>query len=579
MKAVATNEVRAAVMTHKKAFWAVGGFSALINLLYLVPSIYMLQIYDRVLASRSETTLVMISLIVFALFVLMGLTEWIRSKVLVRLGNQLDLQLAPRIFTAAFERNLRMRLNANAGQVMNDFTTVRQFVTGNGVFAFFDAPWAPIYVIVVWMFHPLLGIIALLGMIAMGVLAWINEVVSRKPLAESNAAAQMGSQFATSSLRNAEAIESMGMLQVLLARWNVMQRTLLSKQSEASDKAGLVSAFTKALRLTLQSSALGVGGYLVIQDQLTPGMMIAASILTGRALAPIDLIIATWKPFVSARGAYQRLVDLLAQFPARKAGMSLPRPNGVLTVEQAIVVPPGAQTAVLKGVSLQANPGEILTIVGPSASGKSTLARVLVGVWGAQQGKVRLDGADIYTWNKDELGPWLGYLPQDVELFNGTIAENIARFGNVDSDAVIAAATKAGMHDMILRMPQGYDTPIGDGGAALSGGQRQRVGLARALYGSPAVVVLDEPNANLDDVGERALLNAMVQLRQEGVTVVLITHRTSVISVTDRLLVMRDGAVALFGPRQAVLDALAQQNAQAQQQAQAQAAVPAPTAG
>lgn len=558
------SEIKQALVEHKRVFWAVGLFSAIINLLYLAPSIYMLQIYDRVLASRSEVTLLMLSLIVLALYVLMGFLEFIRSQVLVRLGNRLDQNLAQRVFTAAFERNLRNRKGGSAGATMSDLTSVRQFVTGNGTFAFFDAPWAPIYIAVVWFFHPMLGVLALAGVVLLTILAFINERITHAPLDEANQVAQMGTAFATSSLRNAEVIEAMGMLPVLRQRWQVLQNKLLDRQSLASDKASVIAAITKSIRLTLQSAALGVGALLVIDNQLTPGMMIAGSILTGRALAPIDLLIGTWKPFVGARAAYGRLNQLLADFPPRRDSMSLPKPKGVLLVENVVAAPPGAQVAVLKSVSLHANPGEILTIVGPSASGKSTLARLLVGVWPAAQGKVRLDGADIYAWNKDELGNSIGYLPQDVELFNGTIAENIARFGDLNSEAIIAAAQKAGMHDMILRFPKGYDTPIGDAGSALSGGQRQRIGLARALFGNPSLIVLDEPNANLDDVGEKALVSALLQAKADGATVILITHRTSVIGITDQLLVLKEGQVSLFGPRQAVLEAMAAQQQKTQ---------------
>lgn len=571
------SEIRQAVARHKRVFYAVGLFSAVINLLYLVPSIYMLQVYDRVLASRSETTLLVLSVLVIALYVLMGLLEMVRSQVLVRLGNELDQGLAPRVFTAAFERNLRAR-GGSAGAAMSDLTNVRQFITGNGVFAFFDAPWAPIYIAVVWFLHPVLGVVALIGVVLLALLAWVNEVVTRKPLELSNQSAQRGSSFASNTLRNAEVIEAMGMLPVLRQRWQAIQARLLADQSVASDRAGKVGALSKALRMTLQSAALGVGALLVLENELTPGAMIAGSILMGRATAPMDLLIGTWKPFVGARQAYARLTELLAAFPARVPGMALPRPRGLLTVEGVLAAPPGVQVPVLRGVSLAVAPGQTLVVVGPSASGKSTLARLLVGIWPALQGKVRLDNADLFTWSKEELGPHIGYLPQDVELFNGSIAENIARFGEIDSQRVIAAATKAGMHDMILRFPQGYDTPIGEGGSALSGGQRQRIGLARALYGNPALVVLDEPNANLDDAGERALVQAIMQLKQEGVTVVLVTHRPSIVSVADQLLVLRDGQVALLGPTQQVLEALARQNAAAQAPATAQAPAAAPAA-
>jgi ATP-binding cassette subfamily C exporter for protease/lipase len=388
-------------------------------------------------------------------------------------------------------------------------------------------------------------------------------------LAEANRAAVGGSGFATSNLRNAEVIEAMGMLPALRSRWKAMQDKLLQKQSEASDLAGVISAAIKFWRLTMQSAVLGIGALLVLENLASPGVMIAASILAGRALAPVDLAVASWKQFSSARTSYERLSQLLEDFPARIPGMSLPKPKGLLTVENAIATPPGAQSPVIKGVNFGLKPGEVLVVVGPSASGKSTLARLMVGVWPAQAGKVRLDGADIFLWNKEELGPWIGYLPQDIELFDGTIAENIARFGDIDSQKVIAAATKAGMHEMILRFPKGYDTAIGDSGSALSGGQRQRIALARALYGDPALLVLDEPNSNLDDAGEHALVRAVQQAKSEGRSVVLITHRTSIVGIADSLMVLREGMVHMHGPRQQVLQAL-QEAAQKQQQLQAQ---------
>lgn len=563
------SEILEVLGRYKQVFWTVGGFSGVINLLYLAPSLYMMQVYDRVLNSRNETTLIMLSLITLGAFAVMAWIEQIRSQVLVRVGNQVDDELSARVFTAAFERNLRGRTGA-AGAAMNDLTQVRQFVTGNGLFAFFDMPWTPIYILVVYLFHPVLGIFVLFGAVVSFLLAWLNERSTKQGLAEANQAAMMGSAFATTNLRNAEVIEAMGMLPALRARWKAMQDRLLQKQSEASDRAGLVSAAIKFWRLTMQSAVLGIGALLVLENLASPGVMIAASILAGRALAPVDLAIASWKQFSSARTSYQRLSQLLEDFPARTQGMSLPRPKGLLTVEQVIASPPGAEAPVLRGVQFAVKPGEVLVIVGPSASGKSTLARLMVGVWLAQAGKVRLDGADIFLWNKDELGPWIGYLPQDIELFEGTIAENIARFGEIDSELVIEAASRAGMHDMILRFPKGYDTPIGESGSALSGGQRQRIALARALYGDPALIVLDEPNSNLDDAGEQALVRAVMQAKSEGRTVILITHRTSIVGIADNLMVLREGAVHMHGPRQQVLQAL--QEAAQKQQVQAQQA-------
>jgi ATP-binding cassette subfamily C exporter for protease/lipase len=501
----------------------------------------------------------------------MGALELVRSFVLVRVGARFDMTLNKRVYTAAFEQNLK-QAGANAGQALQDLTSLRQFLTGNALFAFFDAPWFPVYLIVIFVFEPSLGVFALVGTAILIVLAYVNERVTRAPLAEANAMAIASSTLATNNLRNAEVIESMGMLPNLMNRWFKMHGRFLKLQADASEKAGKIGAATKFVQVSLQSLVLGFGALLVLENKITGGMMIAASILVGRALAPVQQLIAVWKSWSSTRSAYERLAKLLEMNPARDAGMPLPKPEGALSVEGVTAAPPGAKNAVVKGLSFAIAPGDVLGIIGPSGSGKSTLARLLVGVWPAAVGKVRLDGADIYAWNKGELGPHVGYLPQDIELFGGTVSENIARFGDIDSDKVVLAAKRAGVHDMILHMPDGYDTKLGDGGAGLSGGQKQRLGLARAMYGDPSLIVLDEPNSNLDDIGEMALVQAVRDLRQRGKTIVLITHRTSAISATNKLLLMRDGAAQMFGPTDQVLAALQQQAAQAQQLAQQQAA-------
>ncbi|MDW5415618.1 type I secretion system permease/ATPase [Iodobacter sp. CM08] len=539
----------------RQHFMVAGIFSFFINLLMLVPSIYMLQVYDRVLASRNETTLVMITVITLGLYGLMSLLEMVRSRLLVRISSKLDSQLNARVFTAAFERNLRAG-NSDAGLALNDLNNIRQFLTGQGLFAFFDAPWAPIYLAVLFMLGSLLGWLAVVGALLLTGLAYLTEIVSKKPIAEASTHANLATRFANNNLRNAEVIEAMGMLDGLMQRWYKHHGKFLALQGEASDKAGSISAITKFTRISLQSLILGAGALLVIDGSTTPGAMIAGSILMGRALAPIELAIGTWKQFIGARSAYARLQELLATFPERKTGMSLPRPSGQLMVDNVSAMIPGTQNMVIRGINFGMPAGQILGIVGPSACGKSTLARLLVGIWPTVMGKVRLDGVDVYTWNKAELGPYIGYLPQDVELFSGTIAENIARFGEIDSEKVVAAAQMADVHDMILRLPHGYDTSIGEGGSGLSGGQRQRIGLARALYGMPSLIVLDEPNANLDELGERALVQAVIRAKEAGATIALITHRTHVLAVVDLLLVMGDGMLKYYGPRDQVLAAL-----------------------
>ena len=565
-----TNEITEALTKFKRVFYTIAIFTACINILMLVPSIYMLEVYDRVLVSRNETTLYVLSFMTLGLFALISILEYIRSMVVIRIGAKMDTFLNNRVYTAAFETNLR-GLGVNAGQALNDLTTIRQFVTGNGMFAFFDAPWFPIYLLVIFVFNFWMGLFAFVSVLLLVGLAWLNEIVSKKPLSEANMTAIRSSNMATNNLRNAEVIEAMGMLPNMRARWYDQHVKFLKLQAEASQKASKVSSVTKFVRIAVQSLILGVGALLVIMGEVTSGMMIAGSILLGRALAPVEQIIAVWRQWSSVTSAYARLQKLLAENPPREAGMQLPRPEGHLTVEQVTAAPPNVGVAVLKSVSFQINAGDCLGVIGPSGSGKSTLARLLVGVWRAAVGKVRLDGADVFLWNKDELGPHIGYLPQDIELFAGTISENIARFGDVDAEKVVSASKLAGVHDLILRLPEGFDTMIGDGGLGLSGGEKQRLGLARALYDEPSLIVLDEPNSNLDDIGEIALTQAIIRLRQMRKTVILISHRPSIIRETNKLLVLRDGMVSAFGPTDQVLKDLAQFKAQQESQAAARA--------
>ncbi len=553
------SELAEALWSLRRAFYVTAAFSFVINMLLLVPSIYMLQIYDRVLMSRNESTLLMLTLLCLGLYALMAGLEWVRARLLVRTGSMLDAMLHARVFTAAFEVNL-LRSGSNAGALLNDLANVRQFVTGNGLFAFFDAPWFPVYLAVIFLIHPLLGWLSVGGAVVLVALTLANEWATKGPLSQANTAALRASNYATNNLRNAEVIEAMGMLPNLRRRWYEIYRDVIALQGMASDRAGAISAVTKFVRISLQSLVLGLGALLAIDPQsthVTAGGMIAASILMGRALAPVEMLIGVWKQLISSRSAYTRLEMMLKEFPARAEGMPLPPPLGRLAVENVLAAAPGMPVAILKNVSFVLEPGEVLGVIGPSAAGKSTLARVLVGVWPAASGKVRLDGADVYSRNKEQLGPHVGYLPQDVELFEGSIAENIARFGEVDSEKVIEAARQAGMHEMILRFPQGYDTAVGSGGSFLSGGQRQRVGLARALYGGPAFIVLDEPNSNLDDAGETALVQAVLAQKAAGRTLIIITHRTNILSAVDKLLLLRDGAVQAVGPRQQIMEALA----------------------
>lgn len=537
-------------------FAVIALFSFFINALMLAPSIYMLQIYDRVLASRSTTTLMMLTGLILGMYVLMSLLEWVRSRLLVRASARLEEEVNEKVFTSAFQAIL-LRSGGDPRQAIGDLTNVRQFLTGNGLTAFFDVPWAPIYLVFCFLLHPWLGWFTLAGMLTLLVVTVSMEWATRKLLEDSNAMSMKSNQFAHNQLMNAEVIQAMGMLPALRQRWRKMHNRMLSLQAMASDRASIIGAFTKFVRISMQSLILGLGAYLVIADGLSPGAMIAASILMGRALAPIEQMIGTWRSFISARGAYGRLNQLLNHFAVMPEAMPLPPPRGAVRVEAVFALPPGgSEEVILKGVNFSFAAGETVVIVGPSGSGKSTLARLLVGVWGAQKGVVRLDGVDVFRWNKAELGPWIGYLPQDVELFDGTIAENIARFGKMDSAKVIESAKRAGVHDLVLRLKQGYDSPIGPGGCQLSGGQRQRIALARALYGDPALVVLDEPNANLDEAGEAALLQAIGDLKKRGKSVVLISHRTNILNVADKLLILAHGQIQAYGPRDEVLQSM-----------------------
>lgn len=557
----ATGELKQALFAFRSAFVTVLAFSLIINFLMLAPAIYMLQVYDRALGSQNVTTLIVLTVIAVGLLAVMSLLEWVRSMVLVRLGARFDLNINTRVFNAAFERNLR-RAGQNPAQALYDLANVRQALTGAGLVAIMEAPWMPIYLVVIFMFHPYLGVFSVVGALILLALAFANEALSKEPLAEAQKLAIAANTQANNNLRNAEVIEAMGMLPAIRARWFELQHKLLMQQATASDRAGLMGSITKFARIAMQSLTLGYGCYLAIAGSLTSGMMIAATILVGRALAPLEMLIANWKQLVSARAAYGRLSELLQAFPAREAGMSLPAPKGALTLTNASAVAPGANTLILKNVSLQIAAGDVVAVIGPSASGKSSLARLMVGVWPAVSGSVRLDGADVYRWSKDELGPYIGYLPQDIELFDGTVAENIARFGQVDSEKVVAAAQAAGVHELILQLPKGYDTPLGDQGSFLSGGQRQRIGIARALYGNPVLIVLDEPNSNLDEQGELALAETVRRLKTTGSTVIIITHRRSTVQVADKLLVMHEGAPRLFGPREQVIEALKQSQTQ-----------------
>ena len=570
MKSNQHSDLTLALKECKSAFISAAGFSMVINILMLVPSLYMLQVYDRVVPTGNKSTLLMLTLIVFVLFITMSLIEWVRSQILVKVSSRLELLLNQRVFSIAYKQSLYSGGQRATTQPFDDLTGLRQFLTGSGLFAFFDAPWMPIYIALMFVFHTWYGWFSIATAIILVIIAIVNEKATAKTIEEANKQSIISRGQVSRNLRNAEVIEAMGMMPNVRERWLTTTHQVLKLQSDASSRAGIIAAASKVVRLTSQSLILGLGAYLVVEREVSPGLMIAGSILLGRALAPIDMVIANWKGFINARGQYERLNEMFLKIPADLQKMPLPAPTGLIQFEEAQVIPPGGKVPVLKGISLIIEAGSLLGVVGPSGAGKSTFARALLGIWPTASGKIRLDGAEVSMWNRDELGPYIGYLPQDVELFEGTISENIARFGEIDAEKVVAAAKMANVHELILQLSEGYDTVIGAAGGVLSGGQRQRVGLARALYGNPVLVVLDEPNSNLDEQGELALGNALQQLKQNNVTVILVTHRQNVLVHVDKLLVLNDGKLAVYGPRDQVI-------AHLQQQTQAANTIPAAT--
>lgn len=527
------------------------------SLLVLAPTIYMFQVYERVVNSRSHMTLLMLSLLVLFALAVMEALDWARSETLRDAGDQLENEMMPRVYRAMFQMNLG-RPGSASTQPIQDLRTVRDFLPSPAVAALPELPVAVIFLVLIFALSPVLGVVALLGAVLQLGLAWGNEKRTQPALAQANRLAVGGQQQAEAMLRHAEVVRAMGMRPALHARWMEVQQKMLLQQALASDRAGLFQALTKMVQTTLSSALLGVAAWLVLRDMLWggPGMLIVGSVLGGRILAPLAQGIAQWRSVVNVRESWLRLNNLLAQVPLPLSGMELPAPKGYLSVESLVAAAPGGQSQILRGVQFALKPGEVLAVVGPSASGKTTLARLLVGVWPALGGKVRLDGVDVYLWNKQELGPHIGYLPQGVELLDGSIAENIARFGTPNRSDTEEAAKAVGLHEWILSLPEGYDTRLGMDGARLSGGQRQRIGLARALYGHPVFVVLDEPNSSLDEAGELALSRAVEQRRATGTAFVLITHRTSALQVCTHMLVLRDGVQQAFGSRDEVLAAL-----------------------
>jgi len=527
-------------------------FSLVINLLMLAPALFMIQVFDRVVTSRSVETLVVLGLVTIMALLFIAFLDVIRSRLLAGMGISMDKLLGPRVLGDIVKR-AAVPGSAEAIHGLRDVSVLRSFLTGPAIVALFDAPWVPIYVVIIFLFHPLLGAVAAVGALLMLAIAYLSERLTRDALGEMQTSSRVAGRFADQTLRNAEVVGAMGMGENLVRAWQALSGGALAMQYRASSASSVLSSLSRFLRQFLQIAMLFAGAWLVIAHASTTGVMIAATILLARALAPVEMAISGWKTLVDARSAYARLDQSLEAAPREEAQTELEAPKGLLSVERVIFGFRGQDQPVIKGASFRVEPGEVLAIVGPSAAGKSTLARLLVGMWKPQSGVVRIDSADIAFWPRETLGPYIGYLPQDVELFAGSVSQNISRLGELDSAAVIKAAQSANAHEMILRLPQGYDTPIGEGGAALSAGQRQRVALARALYRSPRLLVLDEPNSNLDADGEAALSAALRGLKADGVTMVVVTHRPALLAVVDKVLLLRNGIVEKFGTLSEVL--------------------------
>ncbi|RWG76412.1 type I secretion system permease/ATPase [Mesorhizobium sp.] len=550
--------VRDALRACRRYFLFAAAFSLAINLLYLASPLYMLQIYDRVVTSGSETTLVMLTLVLLAAFLALAGLDLVRAAILTRASARLDRLLSAKILAASVETPSQ---GASQSQPIRDFDTFRQVITGSGIHALFDLPWSPIYIGIIFLLHSWLGFLALGSSLLLIAMAVLNEYMVRAPLKQANDLATANYNFTEMSLRNAEVVRAMGMIDGLVRRWGRDRGLALKQQGQASDRAALMSGLIRFLRLTMQSLILGLGAYLVIERQITGGSMFAASLLLGRGLQPIEQIVGLWRSLILARAALARVEKLLDGGAQNERSFNLPKPTGKIAVEQLSFAIPSLQKVLLRDVSFRLEAGEALGIVGPSGAGKSTLARHLAGIMQPSRGTVRLDGADLTQWGREALGDHIGYLPQDIELFSDTVAANIGRFKSDVDREVIEAARLAGVHEMIIRLPQGYETQIGEGGAVLSGGYRQRIALARAVFGMPNLIVLDEPSSNLDSDGDRALAECAVELKRRGSTVIIVSHRPSTLANVDKILLLRDGAVEAFGMKNEIVALLNQRAA------------------
>ena len=554
-KLVSRNELTEAIGNTRSAFITVLLFSLVINLLMLTAPIYMLQVYNRVLTSGSVETLVLLTLMAAIALLAMSVLETLRTSVTVRIGCWLNDRVSP-VFLDCSVR-ARLKGDTSGAQAFQDIGQIQSFIATQGMTAFLDSPWVPIFVFVIWILHPMLGVLALVSAVLLLLLSIANDLVTKKPMVEASAAQFEALQLAETTIRNADAVQSMALLPALTGRWRQFNSASVEAIRRAGEAGGIIMAITKFVRMFVQVAILGLGAWLVLQNQLTPGGMIAASILLGRALAPVELAIGAWKNFMTARISYKRLQHQMELYPREIKRTLMPKPVGHLTVNDLSYVIPGTSDMILSQISLDVEPGEAMAVIGPSGAGKSTLCRMLVGLSEPSFGDVRLDGSDLRHWDPQQLGRHIGYLPQDVELFHGTVAENIARMGYANDDDVLRAANTADVHSMIQRLPDGYNTLLGRGGVQLSGGQRQRIGLARAVFGNPRVVVLDEPNANLDQSGEAALGSALEALKAAGCALIIVGHRPSTLSCADKIMVVTDGRIAMFGPSEEIMQALA----------------------
>jgi len=552
------SDLQKALKSMKKIFISLGIYSFFLNILMLAAPFYMLVVYDLVMPAKNLNTLLLVTVLTVMFFVGMWILDYVRSKLMIYASNKLDLIMNKRLFEATFDLASKYPNKANI-QPIRDFGSIKSFMGGPAVFAFFDFPWFPIYIAIMFVFSPIYGIYGIIATAIIILLTWLNEKTTKEGLEESNENYRNAVGFFENNIQNVEVVKAMGMKKNLHRIWMDKYNKYLVVHNDASTKASFYSNASKSFRMLASSMMYGVGAILAILGMISPGMIIAGAVLMGRALQPITQIVSTWKNFTKAKIAYEKLNELLLEFPESEEKIDLPEPKGNITFENVVTKPPLSKIPSLKGISLQINAGDMVCVVGPSAAGKSSLAKTIVGVWHPISGHIRVDGADITQYDPDKFGSYIGYLPQDIELFEGTIAQNISRFEENPNDAdIIAAAKLSGTHELILNLPDGYATKVGTRGMSLSGGQKQRIGLARALYGKPKIIVLDEPNSNLDDAGEYALMMALNRLKEQKITVIFITHKQNIIKLADKILVMKDGQVAMYDERDKVIAALTQ---------------------